>query len=74
MLRKLLGRIPRNRLSAVKLVIVQGVTPSKRVKSVKVTEKNLIMSGSTGQVLWIMSVLLLSAVIRTGLDNRRGHE
>lgn len=70
MLRKMLGKILPHRSSVELQEIEQDGKQRKPERSIKGMEKNLITSGSTGRVLWIMFLLVLSAAMLTGSDNQ----
>lgn len=71
MLKKLHGRIRRSKWLGVSQETEQDVKLLEQVKSVKVTVKNSTTSDTTVKVVSIMCLLVLSAVMQTGLDNPR---
>lgn len=69
MLKKISGKVHLNKLLDVLRVTALAVRRSKQVRSVKATEKSSTTLDTTVKVVWIMSLLVLSAAMQTGLGN-----
>lgn len=71
MLKRISGNRHLNKSLDVLRVTVHAVRQSRQVKSERAIIKNSTTSDTTARVVWIMSLLVLSAAMQTGSVNQR---